>query len=151
MPQLKQEQFLPIPIQEAWKFFATPENLNIITPGTLDFKMTSALPDKMHKGLLISYIIKPMLNIPVKWITEITELNEPYFFIDEQRKGPYAIWHHEHYFKEVEGGVIMTDIVDYEIGKSFIGWIAGKLFVHRKVKEIFRYRYTVLQDYFKKK
>jgi ligand-binding SRPBCC domain-containing protein len=90
-----------------------------------------------------------MLNIPVDWYTEITHLKELEFFVDEQRKGPYKVWHHEHRFKEVEHGVLMTDILHYDIGKWIFGWMAGKLFVHKKVKEIFSYRYQVLETYFK--
>lgn len=150
MRQLIQEQFLPISINEVWKFFATPKNLNSVTPDSLNFEIISELPDKMYEGLIIIYKIKPMLNISVNWVTEITHINEPLYFVDEQRKGPYKIWHHEHHFKEVEGGVIMTDILYYDIGKSIFGWIAGKLFVNKKVKEIFEYRYKSLENYFKK-
>jgi ligand-binding SRPBCC domain-containing protein len=151
MPQLKQEQFLPIPIQQAWDFFATPVNLDAITPTAMKFKTTSELPNKIYEGLIITYKLKPMLNMTVNWVTEITHVREPYYFADEQRKGPYAIWHHEHHFQEAPGGVIMTDILYYHIGKSFFGWLAGRLFVHRKVKEIFDYRYKVLETHFKKK
>ena len=125
MEVLKQEQFLPISIQQAWKFFATPRNLNEITPADMTFEITSPLPDKMYEGLIITYRIKPLLNIAVDWVTEITHIREMEFFIDEQRSGPYKIWHHEHHFKAVDGGVIMTDLLYYDIGKSIFGWIAG--------------------------
>jgi len=148
MHTLRQEQFLPITLDKAWAFFATPENLNRITPEDMVFEITSKLPDKMYEGLMITYRIKPMFNIPVNWRTEITQIKENSFFIDEQRKGPYRVWHHEHHFKEVEGGVLMTDIVQYDIGKSFLGWIAVHLFVHKRVKQIFDYRYKMLQQYF---
>jgi len=150
MIKLKQEQFLPIPLDKAWDFFATPKNLNEVTPKDLVFEITSELPSKMYEGLIITYKIKPMLNIPVNWCTEITHIKELSFFVDEQRKGPYNIWHHEHHFKAVEGGVLMTDILHYDIGKSFLGWIAGQIFVHKKVREIFEYRYKVLAEYFNK-
>jgi len=150
MKQLKQEQFLPLTLNEVWEFFATPVNLNKVTPKELDFQITSPVPEKMYEGLFITYKIKPMLNIPLNWVTEITHINEPYYFVDEQRQGPYKIWHHEHHFREVEGGVIMTDILSYEIGKSIFGWIAGLLFVHNTVKKIFSYRYQALEKYFKK-
>lgn len=150
MRKLKQEQFLPIPLEKAWDFFATPKNLNEVTPKDLVFEITSELPDKMYEGLIINYKIKPMFNIPVNWCTEITHIKEFSFFVDEQRKGPYNIWHHEHHFKAVDGGVLMTDILHYDIGKSFLGWIAGQLFVHKKVREIFEFRYKVLDEYFNK-
>jgi len=150
MKRLIQEQFLPISLEEAWNFFATPKNLNEVTPDDLSFEILTDLPDKMYEGLMISYRIRPMLNIPVFWCTEITHIREKAFFVDEQRQGPYKIWHHEHHFKEVEGGVLMTDILHYSIGKSVFGWLAGKLFVHKKVAQIFEFRKKALDDYFKK-
>lgn len=150
MQYLKQEQFLPIPLKEVWDFFSTPKNLNAVTPDSLNFNIISELPKKMYEGLIIIYKIKPMMNISVNWVTEITKIQEPNYFVDEQRKGPYKIWHHEHHFKEVEGGVIMTDILHYDIGKSIFGWFAGKLFVHNKVKDIFNYRYKALEEFFNK-
>ena len=148
MHKLKQEQFLPISLDQAWDFFATPKNLNEVTPDDMVFEITSELPDKMYEGLMITYRIKPLMNIPINWCTEITHVKEKEFFVDEQRKGPYNIWHHEHHFKDVDGGVLMTDLLHYDIGKSFIGWIAGKVFVHKKVKAIFEYRYKALERYF---
>ncbi len=148
MRRLKQEQFLPISLEDAWAFFSTPKNLNEITPADLVFEVTSELPDKIYEGLIITYRIKPMLNIPVNWCTEITHVKELAYFVDEQRKGPYSIWHHEHHFQAVEGGVLMTDILHYDIGKSVFGWVAGKLFVHKKVREIFRYRLKALEKHF---
>lgn len=148
MTKLKQEQFLPITLEQAWDFFATPKNLNEVTPTDLVFEIISELPDKMYEGLIITYRIKPMLNIAITWCTEITHIQDHEFFVDEQRKGPYNIWHHEHHFREVPGGVLMTDILHYDIGKSIFGWIAGKLFVHKKVNEIFQFRYKTLETYF---
>ena len=131
--------------------FATPKNLNEVTPDDLVFEITSTLPEKMYTGLIITYRIKPMLNIPIAWCTEITHIKDREYFVDEQRKGPYNIWHHEHHFREVDGGVIMTDLLHYDIGKSIFGAIAGKLFVDKKVRQIFKYRYEVLEKYFSKK
>jgi ligand-binding SRPBCC domain-containing protein len=149
MKTLKTELVLPLSLQEAWDFFATPANLNAVTPKELEFRITSDVPEKMYEGMMISYKIKPMLNIPVDWLTEITHIKELSFFVDEQRKGPYKMWHHEHHFKEVPEGVLMTDLLYYDIGKSIFGWIAGKLFVHSKVEEIFQYRNKVLSTFFK--
>jgi ligand-binding SRPBCC domain-containing protein len=148
MHQLKQEQFLPISLEAAWDFFSTPKNLNEITPDDLVFEVTSQLPEKIYEGLIITYRIKPMLNIPINWCTEITHVKPQVYFVDEQRKGPYNIWHHEHHFKAVEGGVLMTDILHYDIGMSVLGWLAGKLFVHTKVREIFKYRQLTLEKHF---
>ena len=150
MKRLKQEQFLPISLNETWQFFATPKNLNEITPDDMIFEIISELPDVMYEGLLINYRLRPMLNIPINWCTEITHIKEKEFFVDEQRKGPYNIWHHEHHFKAVEGGVLMTDILHYDVGKWIFGWTAGKLFVDKKVKDIFEYRHKMLETYFQK-
>lgn len=146
---LKQEQFLPLSLKEAWNYFSSPKNLNEITPEDMTFEITSHLPDEMYEGLIITYKVAPIFNIPVNWCTEITHIKKPFYFVDEQRKGPYNIWHHEHHFKEVIGGVMMTDLLYYDIGKSIFGWLAGELFVHRKVNQIFEYREKKLKDIFR--
>ncbi len=148
MKKLVQEQFLPISIEKAWDFFATPRNLNEITPEDMVFEILGDVPEKMYQGMFIMYKISPFLNIKLNWCTEITHVSEGHFFVDEQRKGPYNIWHHEHHFEPVEGGVMMTDILHYDIGLGFLGWIAGKLFVDNKVKHIFEYRRKILDKYF---
>ena len=145
MHSLKQEQFLPVTLDEAWHFFATPKNLNEVTPKDMVFEITSELPDTMYEGLLIHYRLKPMGNISINWCTEITHIKEKVYFVDEQRMGPYKIWHHEHHFKSVTGGVLMTDILHYDIGKSVFGWLAGILFVHKKVANIFKFRFNTLE------
>lgn len=148
MHVIKTEQLLPISLDEAWRFFATPNNLNAITPADMKFEILSEVPAQMYEGLLITYTIKPFLNIPMRWVTEITHIKHQQFFVDEQRIGPYRIWHHEHHFKQVEGGVLMTDIVSYDIGKSVLGWLAGILFVHKTVKNIFAFRQLRLKQLF---
>jgi len=148
MKQLEFEQFLPIPIEEAWHFFSSPANLNLITPPNLKFHILDQLPDEVYKGLIIRYRIQPFLNISLKWVTEITAVEKNIFFIDEQVKGPYKVWHHEHHFKIVQGGVLMTDKLTYDIGWSFLGWIAGKLWVDKQVQNIFIYRKLKLKEIF---
>jgi len=145
MHSLKQEQFLPVTMDEAWHFFATPKNLNEVTPEDMVFEIISELPDTMYEGLLIHYRLKPMGNISIYWCTEITHIKEKDYFVDEQRVGPYKIWHHEHHFKSVTGGVLMTDILHYDIGKFVFGWLAGILFVHKKVANIFKFRFNALE------
>lgn len=148
MKTLKTEQFLPMTIEQAWDFFSTPLNLNELTPESMGFKILSELPEKMYEGLFIRYKVSPMLNIPLNWVTEITHIKEPLFFVDEQRKGPYNIWHHEHHFKETGNGVLMTDILTYDVGKSIFGKMAELLFVENKVREIFEYRSKKLSELF---
>lgn len=148
MNYIKQEQLLPVSIDKAWTFFSDPANLNAITPDDMVFEITSEIPEKMYEGMIITYRIRPFLKIPVKWCTEITHIKEGSMFIDEQRSGPYRLWHHEHHFWEVPGGVIMKDVLYYDIGKSVFGRIAGILFVHRRVKQIFEYRRKLLEQLF---
>lgn len=150
MKIIKQEQVLPISLHDAWDFFSNPENLNVITPPKMVFEITSTLPKKMYEGMLITYKIEPLLKIPMKWCTEITHIRELSFFTDEQRIGPYRLWHHEHHFRQVENGVLMTDLLYYDIGKGILGKIAGALFVHKAVQSIFDYRKKKLTALFKK-
>jgi len=148
MTTLIQKQFLPVSIDTAWQFFATPANLNLITPKDMQFHILSAVPEKMYEGLIINYRIKLFPLVWVNWTTEITHVKDGKYFVDEQRIGPYRIWHHEHHFKEVEGGVEMTDILHYDIGKWVFGWLAGVIFVHNKVQSIFEFRRTKLNTIF---
>jgi ligand-binding SRPBCC domain-containing protein len=149
MKRIVAEQFLPISLEKAWDFFSSPKNLNEITPPEMTFKILNELPEKMYEGMMISYKISPMLNFPLDWVTEITHIKENQFFVDEQRIGPYAIWHHEHHFNAVEGGVHMTDILHYHVGLGPLGWIASKLFVDAKVQGIFDYRFKKLEGMYK--
>jgi ligand-binding SRPBCC domain-containing protein len=148
MKYLEFEHLLPMTLDEAWTFFSSPANLNLITPKEMDFKILDILPAEMYEGMLIRYKIKPMLNIPLDWVTEITKVVDKVYFIDEQRKGPYRIWHHEHHFKVVDGGVLMTDKLYYDIGMSFLGNIVGALWVDKQVQNIFTYRKTKLDELF---
>lgn len=139
-------QTLPMTLDEAWAFFSSPENLKEITPDHLGFKITSKYHGKkMYPGQIISYIVKPILGIPLEWVTEITHVEDRHFFVDEQRFGPYAFWHHQHIFREVEGGVEMQDIVHYKVPLGILGDIANALFVKRQLKDIFDFRYTLLE------
>lgn len=149
---IKRTHLLPISITEAWDFFSSPKNLQKITPPDMGFIITSDKTDaeKMYAGQIITYIIKPMLGIPVKWMTEITHVKEGEYFIDEQRFGPYKLWHHRHSFKQTPNGVEMTDVVNYVLPFGFIGSIAHALFVRKRVEYIFEYRKKVLDEMFVK-
>jgi len=147
--QLKAFQKLPINIIEAWEFFSNPNNLSVITPEWLNFKVTSKLPDKMYPGMIISYKVHPVLRIPNTWVTEITHVKEPFYFVDEQRFGPYKLWHHQHHFKEIENGVEMSDIVTYALPFDPLSRTINSLLVEKKVKEIFKYREKKLEEIFK--
>lgn len=145
---VKREQILNISLHEAWVFFSTPLNLADITPEWLGFRVMSDVPDTMYEGLMVQYNVHPFFGLPIWWVTEITHVKEPYFFVDEQRKGPYAMWHHEHHFKEVSGGVQMTDIVSYILPFSFVSQPLIGGMVRKKVEAIFDHRYRVLDEMF---
>ena len=148
--RLTYEQNIPIPLEDAWDFFSSPLNLAKITPKEMGFKVTSPFtPDtKMYEGMLISYKITPVFGIKMNWMTEITIVKEHDYFVDEQRFGPYAMWHHEHHFKRIKGGVHMTDILNYAIPYGPIGRLANALIVKKKVEDIFSYREKAIIDLF---
>jgi ligand-binding SRPBCC domain-containing protein len=150
MYQIKTKQIIPTDLETCWDFFSSPKNLKKITPTYMGFEVLLEIPEKMYAGLMIEYEVKPLLGIPMKWITEITHVDELKFFVDEQRKGPYKIWHHEHHFKQVENGIEMTDIVSYEIPFGILGKIAHPLLVKKKLTEIFDYRFQKVEEIFGK-
>ena len=133
-------QFIPCTLEKAWAFFSNPANLAEITPDNLRFKILSAGGVEMYPGQVIEYYVHPLLNIPLYWMTEITHVQPMKYFVDEQRFGPYSLWHHQHHFKEVTGGVEMTDIVHYKLPLWFLGDMANALFVKKQLKGIFDYR-----------
>ncbi|HEY9114183.1 MAG TPA: SRPBCC family protein [Bacteroidales bacterium] len=145
------KQKLPISLQTAWDFLSDPQNLKTITPKSMGFEITSKNDgQKMYPGMIITYKVRPMLNIPVNWVTEITQVREGEYFIDNQKYGPYSFWHHQHYLKEIEGGVEMTDIVNYAAPFGIVGLMAEKIFINKKVRGIFKYREKKLLELFGK-
>lgn len=149
MGYLKSIQHLPISLHEAWEFFSSPKNLKIITPEYMGFDITSGNQDqKMYPGMIISYKVKPLFNLPLNWMTEITHVKEKEYFIDEQISGPYQIWHHEHHFNEHDNGVEMTDILHYKLPFGMMGKLVEKVMVKKRVEEIFTYRRKKLESMF---
>jgi len=146
--QFRSKQFLPITINEAWEFFSNPNNLTKITPPWLNFEVTSKLGSKMYAGMIITYLVRPLLNIPTTWVTEITHVREPNYFVDEQRFGPYKLWHHQHHFKETDNGIEMTDIVSYALPLDPLSRPINSLLVEKKVKGIFKFREKKLEELF---
>ena len=146
--RLKREQILPIDLDEAWAFFSSPLNLVKITPDYMSFKVKTPHNEleKMYAGQLITYTVKPILGLPLKWTTEITQVVDKQFFIDEQRFGPYSFWHHQHHFEKTDGGVLMTDIVSYKLPLGPLGWLGRKIFVERQLNSIFDYRTMVINE-----
>ncbi len=146
---LKRKQFLPITLAEAWSFFSDPRNLKEITPPHMKFRILYMSGENgMFAGQLIRYYVHVLAGIRVHWVTEITHVQELERFVDEQRFGPYALWHHTHSFREVGGGIEMTDEVNYAIPLGFIGRFANWLFVEKQVNAIFDYRFNVLEKRF---
>lgn len=148
MYQLKRTQLVKTDLKTCWDFFSSPRNLKTITPDYMGFDVLVDIPDKMYEGLMIEYSVKPLFSIPMKWITEIKYVHDQEFFVDEQRKGPYKIWHHEHHFKAVEEGVEVTDIVSYELPLGFLGRLAHPIVVKNKLEEIFEYRFKKVEELF---
>jgi ligand-binding SRPBCC domain-containing protein len=146
---IKTIQNIPVPLDTAWDFFSSPANLEEITPVDINFNIISQYHgNKMYAGQVIEYKLKPLLGIPFYWMTEITHLADKSFFVDEQRFGPYRLWHHQHHFKAIAGGVEMTDIVHYKLPFWFLGDMAHRLFLKRRLKNIFDYRYKVIEQKF---
>ena len=146
---LTSEQILPISLDQAWDFFSNPDNLATITPDNMGFKTISKYHgDTMYAGQVIEYKVSPVLSIPLYWMTEITQVDDKKYFIDEQRFGPYSLWHHQHHFKEVEDGIEMTDIVHYKLPFWFFGDIAHALFVKKQLNKIFDYRFKKVEELF---
>ena len=149
MYSLTTVQKLPVPLSQAWDYFSSPDNLADITPDEMGFVIRSAKTgNKMYAVQIIEYTVKPLLGIPVYWMTEITHVEDQKFFVDEQRYGPYSLWHHQHHFKPIEGGVEMTDIVHYKIPFWFIGDIANSLLVKKKLADIFTFRKQKVAELF---
>ena len=146
---LETTQQLPISIEKAWDFISSPRNLKVITPDYMGFDITTPnLEDKMYPGMIITYKVRPLLGIPVQWVTEITHVEEPCFFVDEQRQGPYSLWHHKNYLREIDGGVEMRDVVHYKLPFSPLSEIMHPFMIKGKLKEIFDYRYHKLEELF---
>ena len=142
------KQKLPISVEKAWEFLSNPANLKTITPKYMSFDILSGNEKPMYAGQIIQYIVTPILGIKTKWVTEITHVKKNEYFVDEQRFGPYALWHHKHFINEIEGGVEMEDIIDYKIPLGLLGQIAHPILVKPKLEEIFAYRQTKLIELF---
>jgi len=147
--QLEKTQKIPAEITEVWNFISSPVNLKHITPPYLGFEIiNNNLPGKMYPGMIISYKVSPLLGIKMKWVTEITYVKENEYFIDEQRIGPYSMWHHQHKITPIDSGVLMTDIVTYNPPFGFLGALSNKVFIRKQLDEIFNYRKSAIERKF---
>jgi ligand-binding SRPBCC domain-containing protein len=145
---LHKKQRLPITVQQAWDFLSDPKNLKVITPDYMGFHILSGADRPMFAGQIIQYIVTPVLGIKTKWVTEITHVTDKHYFVDEQRFGPYALWHHKHFIKEIDGGVEMEDIIDYKVPFGILGQLIHPVLVKPKLEEIFNYRTKKLEGLF---
>lgn len=148
--KIYRSQIIPADIHTVWDFISSPKNLAAITPEDMEFIIISDKTDKMYSGQMIQYIVKPLMGIPMHWLTEITHIQEGKYFVDEQRVGPYKLWHHEHFIMPHEKGVEMTDIIHYQLPLGIIGIAMNKLIVEKKLKNIFDFRYNKIEEIFGK-
>ncbi len=147
--QIIKKQLIKTDIENLWDFMSSPKNLDRITPKEMKFNIKSKNKDqKMYEGMIITYTVTPLLNIPLNWVTEITHIKKNKYFVDEQRLGPYKMWHHEHIFEEKDNGILMTDIITYAPPMGVLGDIANKLFINKKVHNIFNYRKKIIDQIF---
>ena len=142
------KQSLPITIEKGWDFLSDPRNLSIITPNYMNFKITDCDFRPVYQGQIIQYTVKPILKIPLNWVTEITHVVDKKYFVDEQRFGPYSLWHHKHFIKEIEKGIEMEDVIHYKVPGGIFGEFLNKLFIKKQLSEIFNYRKAKLTEIF---
>ncbi|MGC6533184.1 MAG: SRPBCC family protein [Flavobacteriales bacterium] len=149
MHVLKRETIVNAPLQEVWDFFSSPANLNRITPPDMSFEILSDLGPKMHTGMIVRYKVRPIANIPLGWVTEITHCEEGQYFVDEQRFGPYRFWHHQHHFSALaDNRVQMKDVVHYDVGFGPLGRWMDRFYVKNRLENIFDYRAATIHDIF---
>ena len=147
--QFTKTQIINGSIGEVWDFISSPKNLKEITPDYMGFEITSKnLPERIYPGMIISYTVKPVLGMKMIWVTEITHIEEMRYFVDEQRIGPYSIWHHQHFVEPACQGVLMTDIVSYAPPLGFLGAFANTIFISKQLDTIFNYRENKLEKQF---
>ena len=141
-------QHINASLDECWEFFSNPRNLQKITPESMGFVITDFDSQSMYAGQIIQYKISPLLGLKVNWTTEITQVQDKAYFIDDQRFGPYSFWHHKHFFEATANGVKMTDVIHYALPFGFLGRIVNALIVKNKLKEIFDYRFVKVNQLF---
>lgn len=149
---LQRTQLIQASIDEVWAYFSSPANLSALTPAYMKFTVTSKnMPDETYPGQIITYKVSPLAGIPLFWMTEITQVIKNKLFVDEQRVGPYKIWHHEHHFVQQADGILMTDIVHYSLPVYIFGRLAHKIFIKKQLNDIFEYRFNKIEEHFSKK
>lgn len=147
---IRTKQFIKSDLATVWNFISSPANLGLITPSFMRFEIIgdNIENQKMYPGQIIEYYVRPVAGIKLHWVTEITQVVEKEYFVDQQLTGPYKLWHHKHFLKEVEGGVEMSDIVHYKAPFGFLGEIMNKLIIEKQLKTIFDYRFKKIEEIF---
>ena len=146
--KLEKTQILPISLEKSWEFFSDPENLKLITPPGLGLEITSDSPDEIYEGMIISYNVRPFPFYRTKWLTEITHVKKPTYFVDEQRIGPYNLWHHKHFFNAKGDNTEICDVVHYSVPYGPIGEFLHSIYIERNLEYIFNYRSDILNKMF---
>jgi ligand-binding SRPBCC domain-containing protein len=146
----KAEQLLPVDLPTAWAFFSAPNNLSLITPPEMDFKTLTRFEEgqEIYRGMLIDYKVKPLFGIPVFWRTQIKDVQKPFSFTDIQLKGPYRLWEHTHTFIQKENGVLMQDVVKYQLPFGPLGTLAHAVLVRKKLQTLFAFRKAAIERIF---
>ena len=145
--RLRTVQRLPAPPERVWDFFVRPQNLALVAPPWVGFEMTNEPPDPLRPGALLTYRLRPLFGVPLGWMTEIRHMEPPRYFVDEQRRGPYKLWHHAHDFRAVDGGTEVVDDLHYALPLGPFGELAHGL-VRSRLDKIFAFRRAVLEEYF---
>lgn len=147
--QFFRSQRIPATLDDVWTFISSPKNLKEITPDDMGFDITTPhLEEGMYPGMIITYRVRPIAGIEMTWVTEITHVREKVYFVDEQRHGPYRMWHHEHWIKPVPNGVLMEDLITYEPPLGWMGNWMNSLFIRKRITAIFDYRKQALEKRF---
>ena len=150
MYRMEDSIVVPVGLEEAWNFFSNPDNLQKLTPTDIGFEpKTKSQPKAMYPGFFITYRVAPLLGIKMTWATEITQVQHQQYFVDEQRLGPYKIWHHEHHFEAIyEHSTKVTDIIHYALPLGFLGKMAHPIVIKPKLTEIFDFRKKRIEEIF---
>jgi len=151
MHEFTRTQIIRATVDECWRFFSDPRNLARITPPKLGMKVIGECPAEMSAGLQIDLKVHPIPGIPVRWRTEITRVEPPHCFVDEQRMGPYREWRHEHHFRALdETHTEMRDVVCYALPFGWLGDLANPWFIAPQLRRIFDFREQVVREIFGK-
>lgn len=149
MPEYQTKQIVHTDLATCWEFFSNPANLSVITPPDMNFRITFPDPmPRMYQGLIIKYTVSPLLGVPLEWITEITQVKKFEYFIDNQVKGPFKVWHHQHFFKETAEGIEMHDVVNFQLPFGKLGELLGLWIVRKRIEGIFNFRRSVIEKRF---